>query len=322
MRYVTFALAFLAAACTAPAPSRHGGTGGGGGGDAGGTGGVGGGGGGGGAADGGGGGTSDGCSDAARLVYVIDDDGTFSSFKPDQTDVTKSVFTDLGTLSCPVGGGALSDYKPFSMSVDRDGTAWVELVDQNTAGFPGPNELFKVSTKDASCTATTFKGGQSGFEQFGMGFVSNAAMSAQETLFLAGATTVTTGGQSQLGTIDLGTFAITPVGMLNGNPELTGTGLGDLWGFFPDAKNARIAKLDKTNASESGTIALPSAAGSARDWAFAFYGGDFWVFLANGTNATVVYHVTPNGPKDQLDTKTRHIVGAGVSTCAPTVPIG
>ena len=45
------------------------------------------------------------------------------------------------------------------------------------------------------------------------------------------------------------------------------------------------------------------------------------MFLAQ-SGATTVYHLTMTGLKDQLDTKTRHIVGAGVSTCAPTTPIG
>jgi len=159
-----------------------------------------------------------------------------------------------------------------------------------------------------------------------MGFVSNASGSADETLFIGGGGMI--GSAANLGTIDMTSLTVTKLPALTGDPELTGTGLGDLWGFFPVAgtnKMARVSKIDKMTAVESNQIPLTSLTGMASSWAFAFYGGDFWVFLASGNNATVVYHVTQNGgtqPVDMLDTKTRHIVGAGVSTCAPTVPIG
>ena len=319
MRHLGAILLCFAVGCGASNPS-HGGTGGTGGsgggkGDngGGGTGGTGGGG-----TGGSGGGTgTDGCSDAAKLIYTIDQDGTFSSFKPDQTDITKSAFTDIGKLACNAGGL----YQPFSMSVDRAANAWVEYVDQSGLG---KNKLFKVSTADASCTATTYMGGQQGFDEFGMGFVSNASGSTDETLFIAGGSAV--GGSSNLGTLDTTTFMVSKLPSLNGDPELTGTGLAELWGFFPDltanTMQAHIAKIDKMSGAESMSISLGSAAGMANDWAFAFYGGEFYVFLAKANSATTVYHVTMSGLKDQLDTSTRHIVGAGVSTCAPTTPIG
>ena len=327
MRHLSLLLIFVATACSSP-DSRHGGggsggtggggTGGTGGGGAGGSGGSGGGGAGG--TGGGGGGGTDGCSAAAKLIYVIDQDGTFSSFTPNQSDVTKSVFTDIGKLSCPAGNG----YQPFSMSVDRGATAWVEYVDQGIGGLGGsnPNKLFKVSTGNASCTATSFAGNQQGFNQFGMGFVSDAAMSTSETLFIAGGTTV--GNATNLGTVDMTTLMVKKGNMLGGDPELTGTGLAELWGFFPVTSGnqmARVSKIDKMSAAESNVIQLTTLTGMAQDWAFAFYGGEFFVFLAPQGGATTVYHVAPTGLKDQLDTKTRHIVGAGVSTCAPTTPI-
>jgi hypothetical protein len=270
------------------------------------------------------GGIDDGCSDAAKLIYVIDDNGTFSSFKPNLQDVTKSVFTDLGMLNC----NAPSGYQPFSMSVDRNAVAWVEYVDQGIGGLLGgsPNKIYQVDTTKLTCTDSGFTGGQSGFEQFGMGFVSNAAGSTDETLFVAGSSMV--GSSTTLGTLDTMKLTVTSTGgMLTGDPELTGTGAGELWAFFPDKSNPRVSKLDKMSGAESSPIALGSnVAGNAASWAFGFYGGDFFVFLAKqtgggtGMGATTVYHVTTGGLKDQLDTMTRHIVGAGVSTCAPVVP--
>src|SRR6185312_4479740 len=192
MRHLGVVLLCFAVGCGATNPTHGGGgSGGTGGGGTGGTAGGGTGGTGGGGTGGSGGGTGSGdCSDAAKLIYVIDQDGTFSSFKPDQTDITKSVFTDLGKLNC--SGASL--YQPFSMSVDRNAVAWVELAPLGG----GASKLFNVSTANAACTPTTFMGGQQGFNEFGMGFVSNTAMSTDETLFIGGGDMV--GGTSNLGT--------------------------------------------------------------------------------------------------------------------------
>jgi hypothetical protein len=174
--------------------------------------------------------------------------------------------------------------------------------------------------------------GQQGFNEFGMGFVANAAGSTDETLFIGGGDMV--GGTANLGTLDITTFQVSNIASIMGDPELSGTGNAELWGFFPLTDNntmARVAQIDKTSAAESNQIPLSGTAFTqqAGAWAFAFYGGEFWVFLgaSNGlsTDPTVVYRVTRNGgmqPIGSLDTKTRHIVGAGVSTCAPTTPIG
>ena len=70
------------------------------------------------------------------------------------------------------------------------------------------------------------------------------------------------------------------------------------------------------------TFQLPTLAGEPAAWAFAAWGGDFWVFLMKGTElSTTVYQV--DGASGQIKGMTyatnRTIVGAGVSTCAPTV---
>ena len=57
-------------------------------------------------------------------------------------------------------------------------------------------------------------------------------------------------------------------------------------------------------------------------WAFAFYGGDYWIFLQKGleTNTTVYQMVGSNGTiASQTNADGLTIVGAGVSTCAPIV---
>jgi hypothetical protein len=291
----------------------------------------------GGGGGGGGNGGNGGCSDQAKLVYVIDSNGTLSSFAPNQTDVTKSVFTDIGQLSCPT---KLGSGTPFSMSVDRSAVAWIEYVGTtDLLGTKFGSELYSVSTSTAACTATNYKSGQHGFIEFGMGFVSNAAMSDQETLFVAGGAAPAAGAMpsdppppTYLGTLDTAALSINQLSTtaLKGRPELTGTGNAELFGFYPDPTNPHIAKLDKTNGNELSVIPLTMLKGNPQAWAFAFWGGDYWVFLQRASidgiqpppeTATVVYHVKPDGTVTSWPTNGRTIVGAGVSTCAPTIPI-
>jgi hypothetical protein len=289
-------------------PNNNGGSGGSGG--AGGGGGNGGTGGGGSGGTGGTGGAPDSCPDSAKLVYLLDNTNSLWSFKPNQTDTTKSVLTSIGPLSCP------TTYIPNSMSVDRSGIAWVEYVpddDTNTTN----DALFNVDVTNAKCTATSFSSSSFG-THFGMGFVSDTPGGTTETLFVA--KDVAPWG---LGTLSLGSLSIASIGTPNGGPELTGTGQAELWGFFPDPTMPRVSKLDKSTAAEGKSYPIPQAAGQEDGYAFAFWGGDFWVFLKKMTEtSTVLYHV--RGSDGHVDTWTmsgRWIIGAGVSTCAPVVPI-
>jgi hypothetical protein len=70
------------------------------------------------------------------------------------------------------------------------------------------------------------------------------------------------------------------------------------------------------------TYMLPTLQGPPMAWAFAFWGGDYWIFLAKGTETnTSVYQI--DGGNGNIKSTTpapgRLIVGAGVSTCAPVV---
>jgi hypothetical protein len=242
-------------------------------------------------------GGSSGCSAQAKLVYVIDLDNTFSSFQPGNSPT----FTDIGTLQCPAFSGAT----PQSMSVDRNAIAWVLYND---------GELFRVDTGSLACTATGFAAGQKGFYTFGMGFVSDTSGGTTDTLYIA--------DNGELGTLDTSTLQVATVGALNGQPELTGTGDARLFGFFPNATTPRVSQLDKSSAVEGTSYPLQPLAGSPNAWAFAFWGGDFWIFLKRTTDSsTNVWHLVADGGTvtEALDSTGREIVGAGVSTCAPTV---
>jgi hypothetical protein len=201
------------------------------------------------------------------------------------------------------------------MAVDRSGTAWVNYSD---------GRLFRVSTRDAKCTATAFEPGQSGMTKFGMAFASNAAGSQEETLFVSGIqdSTFNDGGKG-LAKIDLASLKLSPVSDYDGDlakkgAELTGTGEGRLYGFFTTFPDATLANIEKASASTSEKRALEGVStGSA--WAFSFWGGDFWFYTSFGLPSSVTRLRAKTGEIEIVkpDVGGFRIVGAGVSTCAP-----
>jgi hypothetical protein len=248
-------------------------------------------------------GNEDNCSDAAKLIYVVDSNNTLSKFDP----VAKQ-FNDLGRLSCPASFGAT----PFSMGIDRNAAAWV---------LYSSGELFHVDTTSLACTKSQWTT-QNGLAQFGMGFSTNAAGGTEDTLFVAGGPQGPVGATSTLARLDINSFSAQTVGTIQGNPELTGTGSAELWGFFPDAAGTKIAQLDKATGGAIRTFPLNQLAGEPTAWAFAFHGGSFYIFLAKDLETfTTVYQVdaATGQVMDSRPSGNRTIVGAGVSTCAPVV---
>ena len=255
----------------------------------------------------GGSGNQAGCSEAAKLVYVVSDSNELFSFRPDTT-----TFTSIGTLSCPSDGAT-----PNSMAVDRSGTAWVNFSDGG---------LFKVSTSDAGCSATGFQRGQSGFQRFGMAFATNSADSQDETLYVVGIEGVN--GGKGLAKIDLDTMKLTTIGDFSGalagqGAELTGTGDGRLFGFFTTQPNATLALINKATGATSANQDLEGVS-TGQAWAFSFWGGDFWFYTSPGAVPSTVTRKQASTDNSisiaKADVGGFRIVGAGVSTCAPTAP--
>jgi hypothetical protein len=260
--------------------------------------------------DGGNNSNTDNCSEEAKLIYTVDGNTNQLS----RFDAVSKQFMDLGPLNCPASLAAT----PFSMGIDRNAGAWV---------LYSSGELFNVDTETLACTETAWSS-PNGLLVFGMGFSTDTAGGTTDTLFIAGGEGPTdpfTGlpnPTSSLNTLNVASLQPTPVGTVNDWPELTGTGNAELWGFFPSETQPRIAQIDKTDGSAIKTFPLGTLAGMPQAWAFAFFGGDFFVFLQRtGEAATTVHQV--NGMTGAIvgstPTTNRRIVGAGVSTCAPTV---
>jgi hypothetical protein len=246
----------------------------------------------------------DDCPVETQYVYVVTADNGLYQFNPQNLS-----FKVVGTLNCqdPMGGS------PFSMSVDRQGTAWVIFTD---------GLLYQVSTTNASCKATSFVPSQDGFTTFGLAFVANSSGSQQETLFVtdspyvAGPVTV-----KGLATVDTQTLKLSFVGeynTLNARAEMTGTGDGRLFGAFEGTPYV-IAQIDKTNAtilSQAPQTQINYSPGDS-SLAFAFWGGEFWVFVGPGGYTDVFRYNPASGSTTKVVTEQFEIVGAGVSTCAP-----
>jgi hypothetical protein len=243
------------------------------------------------------------CPDAdATLVYVIANDNRLLAFDPPAAS-----FRTIGTIACPSTGGA----NPFSMAVDRKGVAFVLFND---------GRLFRVSTATAACVATTFQPNQLNFRTFGMGFVALGG-GATDTLFIAGSGQ--DNGNEDLGRIDLTTFRVTRIGTFNPlihGAELTGTGDGRLFGFYKrttGATSSVIGEIDPTDARVFAESPLPTV-NQGSGWAFAYWGGDFYMFVGTGAaSSTVVRFRLADGSVTPVANVGSLIVGAGVSTCAP-----
>ena len=242
-------------------------------------------------------------------IYVITaQEALFRFYPPDGT------FTMIGDIGCPGEGAGAS---PFSMGVDRTGIAWVVYED---------GHLFRVSTATADCTATPYVPGQLGWKTFGMAFATTTPPTG-EALFVAESdySKVSKG----LATIDLGTFDLSFIAPLTPplSPpsfalELTGTGDGRLFGFALDnpGPGSQVAEIDKATGQVLSDVALPTVGISESSFAFAYWGGDFYLFTSDNGNAgpTVVNRYSPSdGSVLEVASLTDAVVGVGVSTCAP-----
>jgi hypothetical protein len=192
------------------------------------------------------------------------------------------------------------------MAVDRKGVAYVEYDN---------GELFAVSTSTGACTPTTYVADQlPPFGNFGMGYAT-IGDGPDEELFIAADSPGT------LGKIDTGNpFGVAQVAIIDPTidyAELTGTGGGRLYAYYAFGFNdgSYVAELDKTSGEIIGQDYLPTV-DRGIGWAFAFWGGDFWLFTTPAGQATVKYDPATK-TSEVVAQYSASIVGAGVSTCAP-----
>lgn len=238
------------------------------------------------------------CAEETKRVYVVSKQKDLYRFDP-----AALTFTKVGALGCDAGSAT-----PFSMAIDRKGLAWILYSD---------GRIFHASTKDASCTVSKYAADQEGWHTFGMAFAADTATT--ETLYVAEM-------DKALGKIDTATLKLSPIGAYGKTSvpaELTGRGDGKLFAFFQrtsfSTAGPRISELDP----KTGKILTeknPPGVDVGSGWAFAQWGGSYWLFTAASTTSSKVteYDFDANTAKDVVADVGFKIVGAGVSTCAPT----
>jgi hypothetical protein len=267
-------------------------------------------------------------ADGVDLVYVVDEQNDFMSFDPRK--LPGNPFTVIGTLNCPTTGSSIQTgnpmVMPFSMSVDRDGVAWVLYTN---------GQLFQVSLTTAACTAAGNTVDAGGMALFGMGFVTDTSGGMSEKLYLAGGNNDPTASPKKLAYDDTHGGNLTPMasGTITASPaqfspELTGTSEAKLYGFFPNlTQTAYVQEISKTDGSPVGmkwNLGTTGLGANINDWAFAQWGGTFYIFVTtsdasgNNRNSTVRSIDRTTGTYTTvLQNLPYYIDGAGVSTCAP-----
>ncbi len=125
-----------------------------------------------------------------------------------------------------------------------------------------------------------------------------------------------------IGKLDTTALKLTPIGFygaISTSAELTGTAAARLYGFFTTDPPI-VAELDPKTSKVLSQAPQPSVdIGSA--WAFAFWGGDFYLFSCPALGTRIDRYRPSDGTTVNLapDIGFR-VVGAGVSTCAPLEP--
>jgi hypothetical protein len=195
--------------------------------------------------------------------------------------------------------------------------AWINAFDANGAS------LYSFDLNKKSGCQLAVAGAPNGFSQVGMGFSADAVGSTSETLY------VDSVGGSGLAKVDMNSKTIVPIGPFSNDPalvgqsaELTGTADARLFAYFTTMPNVRIAQIDKASAailSDDELMGVPPP----QDWAFAFWGGEFYLFAASpagmaGNSSVIRFNPTTKA----LDTAYVPdvgfvVVGAGATTCEP-----
>jgi hypothetical protein len=253
------------------------------------------------------------CSVATQYVYVLSAEGEIHRFSPSEL-----AFERVGRPSCLPDGVAM-----FSMAVDRHARAFVLAQDQR---------VYRVDLESGACARTVVDRAESAlaFRHFGMAYVADPSAPEGESLFVREAwvggdvldpVAPPDPGYRRLATLDpdSGRFALRGSGE-GVDADLTGTGDGRLFAFIMQGDQAsQVGVLDTTTGALGARWALPDVEITG-GWAVAAWGGAVWLFSSNPGETARARRFRPElGVVDLVSGQAGfHVVGAGVSTCAPT----
>jgi hypothetical protein len=247
------------------------------------------------------------CSEPTQYIYVVTTMGDVYRYWPPtyQFDLVGRIFCDGQPIV------------PGSMAISRDAVAWVEVG-------PEPYKLYKVDLSNGDCVDSGYVPDASGpFTYFGMAFTGEEA--GEESLYVSQAIGGNESGLRQLGRLDMTALTIETIGSIEmWNTDLSGTGDARLYAFEKSADSvwSNVLELDPQTGSLVSRTQLPGVPiGST--WAVAAWGGDVYVFFSQGSAGSAVVRYRPStGTITWLPQPPAPfaIIGAGVSTCAPTEP--
>lgn len=235
--------------------------------------------------------------DNTKLIYIVSTSNDFLSFDPRK--LPGNPVKRVGKLTCESYGS------PFAMSIDRSGTAWVEYDD---------SEVFRVNITTAECEKSPAFTGPNGV--FTMAFTTDPA---GERLYTAIATQAPE--LSVMDTKDLVRHGVGQITQPSDEPvDLTGTGDGKLFGFFSSfTEPSYVQELSRSGAVVGKRMPIGTTSlGGFSAWAFAQWGGSFYVFTTTGDRSSVHSVDRATGvSRTVISNLGYQISGAGVSTCAP-----
>jgi hypothetical protein len=238
----------------------------------------------------------DDCDETSDLIYLIDKDtAELHLFDPATLGITL-----VGELDC--------DWitTPGSMGVARDGRAFVRYSDQT---------VYEVDLTTLTCAATSYSDRRTGFGAFGMGYATDDPTTWRDQLYIANG--------DEVALLDTATWTPTTVARLPSQAELTGNAAGELWAFLPLERTGQVRQIDQATGS---TVQSLSVSGFPNPtdidtFAFAAWGGELYAFVREYGmgSSTDVYRIESSGRMTVVASDIGlNVVGAGVSTCAPT----
>jgi hypothetical protein len=266
-----------------------------------------------------------GCGTSGALMYLLTDTGDLHTLDPallpgipDLAVVPPGAFGLVGTVNCTLVDGTTS-VPTGDLAADETGGLWATDVE---------GHLLRVDAADATCTATAYDPGPTGFTRVGMTFVGQS--DGGDVLYVVdnAAGPLSTAGQG-LATIDLATLQFAPVGNF-GAPltgrvaELAGTPAGRLYGFFLGAEvPSWFAEIDPATGALLSSLELPVTIGGVGQTrvatAAALWGNVLYFFITNTSNApsadVFTYDLAAGTTTQVLSQIGFHVTGAAVRAC-------
>jgi hypothetical protein len=272
------------------------------------------------------------CVEEARLIYLTTRDALTDTgpSKLVRFDPEARTFDEVGPIDCGVSG------VPFSMAIDRTGTAWT-LFDNGL--------LYRISVRDASCEPTPYVGGQIGtgpgsdveqpnnFTLFSMAFTADPGTRTGERLFVILHDT-SIGEEDKrrfMAWLDLESFRIRRIASIVPSQayfSLSGNAAGELWAFGLGDRfhggtwTTTVRRLDHdANTHSIYQLSSVSDFPSGGDFATAWWGGRLFVFVRPVPHpATEIVTLTRDGMVERYMQESGRIIStAAVSTCAPLI---